>query len=161
MVRLAHGDRSAFDLIYAGLYPALLTFVRNALSRPADAEDLVQRTLLKIFARISDFDTARDGVAWAFGIAMYEVRTLRRQIGRRRESALDSTDHCESGRSPEERAIDEQLLRALDVALEGLPSKDRAALLANAGDPAVSGATWRKRRQRALTKLRRLWDGQP
>lgn len=157
MVRLAHGDRRSFDAIYEGLCPALLVFTRRLVARPADAEDLVQRTLLKVFARISDFDTARDGVAWAFGIAMFEVRTLRRQTERRRESPLDSLDPSDTQRTPEQQTIDEQLLRALGDVLVDLPADDRAALLSAGGDPSVSGAAWRKRRQRALTRLRRLW----
>src|SRR5580765_7819350 len=87
MVRLAKGDRSAFDAVFVGLWSEILSFVRHALPGDLDAEDLAQQTLLKIFFRISDFDVTRDGAAWAFGIAMYEVRTLRRQRQRRREVA--------------------------------------------------------------------------
>src|ERR1043166_8333585 len=89
MVRLAEGDRGAFDVVFAGLWPDLLAFVRSAMSGHPDAEDLAQQTLLKIFFRISDFDTTRDGVAWAFGIAIYEVQTLRRTRGRRRGGGGD------------------------------------------------------------------------
>src|SRR5262249_1951892 len=79
MVRLAEGDRGAFDAVFAGLWPELLAFVRSAMPGHPDAEDLAQQTLLKIFFRISELDTTRDGVAWAFGIAIFEVRTLRRK----------------------------------------------------------------------------------
>src|SRR5579859_2507481 len=90
MVRLAEGDRVAFDTVFAGLWPELLAFVRRAMPGHPDAEDLAQQTLLKIFFRISEFDTSRDGVAWAFGIAIYEVRTCRRTRQRRREVAADA-----------------------------------------------------------------------
>jgi DNA-directed RNA polymerase specialized sigma24 family protein len=54
-----------------------------------DSEDVAQRTLVNVFARISEFDIRRDGVSWVFGIASYEVKTLCRQLQRRRESSTD------------------------------------------------------------------------
>ena len=102
MVRLAEGDRGAFDAVFAGLWPELLVFVRSAMAGDPEAEDLAQQTLQKIFFRISEFDTSRDGVAWAFGIAIYEVRTLRRKRQRRKEVRADSVTATADGRpSPE------------------------------------------------------------
>ena len=104
MVRLAEGDRGAFDAVFAGLWPELLVFVRSAMAGDPEAEDLAQQTLQKIFFRISDFDTSRDGVAWAFGIAIYEVRTLRRKRQRRKEVSADSASVA-ADRSPSPEAL--------------------------------------------------------
>ncbi len=161
-MRLARGDRAAFPIVFDGLWPHLLAFVNRAVTGHPDAEDLAQRTLLKIFARMSDFDVTRDGVAWAFGIAAYEVKTLRRQIQRRRESTVEGTlDHAEDASpSPEEAAIRRDLRLALAEALGQLSSTDRAALLADGTDASSAGVTttaWRKRRQRALERLRMVW----
>lgn len=118
MVRLAEGDRGAFDAVFAGLWPELLAFVRGAMAGHPDAEDLAQRTLLKIFFRISEFDTSRDGVAWAFGIAIYEVRTLRRTRQRRREVSADAAIAGVDGRpSPEAMLLESDLRRALAESL--------------------------------------------
>src|SRR5262252_4847326 len=114
MVRLAEGDRAAFDAVFAGLWPELLAFVRRALPGHPDAEDLAQQALLKIFFRISDFDTSRDGVAWAVGIATYEVLTLRRKRQRRREVSAEPEVHAvDTGASPERLLIETDLRRAL------------------------------------------------
>jgi RNA polymerase sigma factor (sigma-70 family) len=159
IVRLADGDREAFDAVFSGLWSDLLSFVRHAMPGDPDAEDLAQQTLLKIFFRISDFDTSRDGVAWAFGIAMYEVRTLRRKRGRRREVVADAAPTAiDTAPSPEGLLIDTDLTRALAAALGGLTDADRAVLSQDAGPPLlVSTAAWRKRRQRALDRLRAIW----
>lgn len=119
MVRLAAGDRGAFDIVFDGLWPSVLAFVRRAMPGHADSEDAAQRTLLNVFARISEFDTRRDGVSWVFGIATYEIRTLRRQVQRRREtSAGDSLDDVPlSTVSAEESMIREDLRAALADAL--------------------------------------------
>ncbi len=159
MVRLADGDRSAFDIVFAGLWNELLAFVRHAMPGHPDAEDLAQQTLLKLFFRISDFDTSRDGVAWAFGIAIYEVRTLRRQRQRRREVATESAaNRRDAASSPEALAIETDLHRALTVILGELSDADRSLLLTDGGPPEqLSPAAWRKRRQRAVGRLRAIW----
>lgn len=159
MVRLAEGDRGAFDAVFAGLWPELLAFVRGAMCGDPDAEDLAQKTLLKIFFRISEFDTGRDGVAWAFGIAIYELRTLRRTRQRRREVSADSALPAPDRRpTPEAMAIENDLRRALAESIGELTDADRAVLLpADGGDATVSPAAWRKRRQRALERLRSVW----
>lgn len=159
MVRLAEGDRGAFDVVFAGLWPELLRFVRSAMAGHTDAEDLAQQTLLKIFFRISEFDTSRDGVAWAFGIAIYEVRTLRRRRQRRREVSGETAGLAQDGRpSPEALLIEADLRRALAASLGELTDADRAALLPeeDVATRASPGAL-RKRRQRALARLRSVW----
>lgn len=159
MVRLAEGDRGAFDAVFAGLWPELLAFVRSAMPGDPEAEDLAQQALQKIFFRISDFDTSRDGVTWAFGIAIYEVRTLRRKRQRRKEVNADSVTTAADRRpSPEALLIETDLRRALTDSLGELTDTDRAVLLP--GDTAVADvapAAWRKRRQRALDRLRTVW----
>jgi RNA polymerase sigma-70 factor (ECF subfamily) len=129
------------------------------LAGRADAEDLAQQTLLKIFFRISEFNTSRDGVAWAFGIAIYEVRTLRRKRQRRREIAADAVGRIADRRpSPEAVLIETDLRRALAESLGELSDADRAVLLPEGPvEITVSAAAWRKRRQRALARLRSVW----
>lgn len=157
MVRLADGDRGAFATVFEGLWPDLRRFTSRALLAHPDAEDVAQQALLKVFARISDFDTARDGVAWAFGIAAFEVRTLRRKLARRREMAADlALGEMATGQTPEEVVIDRDVRMALLEVLGELSEADRQALLGNSAS-GVSPAAWRKRRQRALERLRGLW----
>ncbi len=158
MVRLALGHRDAFAVVFEGLWPHLLRFVTRAMNGHPDAEDVAQQTLLKIFARVSDFDVDRDAVAWAFGIAGYEVKTLRRQLQRRRE-APQTPELPSRAPTPEEAAIDRDLRDPLAEALGELSHADRTALLddRSALGSAISPVAWRKRRQRALERLRTIW----
>lgn len=87
MVRFAEGDRSAIDVLVAELWPVLLDFARRGLQSDHDAEDVAQEVFVRICSRIVEFDRARDGLSWAFGIAGYEVLTLRRKRQRRRETS--------------------------------------------------------------------------
>lgn len=163
MVRLAAGDRGAFDIVFDGLWPSVLAFVRRAMPGDADGEDVAQRTLLSVFARISEFDGEREGVSWVFGVASYEVKTRRRQVQRRREiHADDSLEGVPvSTASVEDLVIRADLQAALAEALSDLSEADRDALLQHHDAlpaPGVTPAAMRKRRQRALDRLRAIWS---
>src|SRR5262245_3024738 len=161
MVRLAEGDRSAFDPLIDALWPVILAFAQRAVGRGADAEDVAQEVFFRICSRIADFDRTRDALSWAFGIASYEVMTHRKRIQRRREVHDGSALAREPDRvaSPEQRLFDAEIAGALDEALAALSAPDRAAL--GLGGPEstarVSAPALRKRRQRALARLRLIW----
>jgi len=137
--------------------------VRGLASRclPAgEAEDAAQESLLRIFFRASEFDPKRDALAWVLGIAAWQVRTHRTRARRRREEALPLAEDPEHpARSPEADAQARELAAEVDRALAELSPSDAATLLAYArGEkPDVPGATFRKRVERALERLRSRW----
>ena len=159
MVQFADGDRAAFQPLFDALWPILLSFASRTLEPLADAEDAAQQAMLKVFSRIADFDRSRDGVSWALGIAGYEVMTARKQRGRRRESGSAALDRLQQeGADVEEVAITDQLRQAVLDLVGELPERDRAALAyAFTGDPGPTDETSRKRRFRALDRLRAAW----
>jgi RNA polymerase sigma-70 factor (ECF subfamily) len=161
MVRLSDGDRSAMDLLVDELWPVILSFAERALRHEQDAEDVAQEVFLRICSRISDFDRNRDGLSWAFGIASYEVMTHRRRQSRRRETLDDAElrSRADPVGSQEEAAIGQELAEALRQAVGSLSEEDRSDLgfvgVPVSIDP--PSATLRKRRQRALDRLRTIW----
>ncbi len=159
MVRLATGDREAFGTVFDGLWIPLRAFAMRVTGNHPESEDIAQRTLLKVFSRISDFDTSRDGVAWAFGIATFELKTFRKQTQRRKEHPeIDPGQVATSVSTPEQSAIDAQLQAALVEVLGELRPSDREALMPEGRGSTPLNATWRKRRQRALVRLREIWS---
>lgn len=114
---------------------------------------MAQEVFVRLSARISDFDRERDGLSWAFGIAAYEIMTLRRRRQRRRE---------ESGASGLERQADTATSQE-----EAVVKHELGAALGWLDEPATrlaSEVATRKRRQRALDHLRTAWrriHGQP
>jgi RNA polymerase sigma-70 factor (ECF subfamily) len=160
IIRLAEGDRSVMPALVKELWPVLLDFARRALPQAQDAEDVAQEVFLKLCARIADFDAQRDGVSWAFGIASYEVLTLRRKTLRRREAFAEAelAQRADSRPSQEEEALRVELEEALTHALGQISEADRVSLGWCLADPVPAiGAAARKRRQRALERLRTLW----
>src|SRR5262249_15628574 len=114
MVRLADGDRAAFEPLYEALWPVVRGFALRVLAGPEDAEDAAQRAMMAVFARASEFDSERDALSWILGITAYECRTSRQRGRRRREchdmDALDGVVATDA--SPEETAIARDLIAA-------------------------------------------------
>jgi len=156
MQRLALGDRAAFHPVFETLWPILRRFAARHL--PAqEAEDAAQEALLKIFHRAAAFDPERSALAWAFGIAAYEVRTVRKRRLRRREAPeAAAAGHPDPGSDPEESAIVRDLETLLRETLGALRPEDAETLrlYARGERAAIAAATFRKRVERALRRLR-------
>jgi RNA polymerase sigma factor (sigma-70 family) len=158
LARLADGDRDAFGPAFARLWPRVRGFAGRVLKSEDDADDAAQRAMLAVFSRASEYDRERDGLAWSLGVTWWECRTLLRAATRRREVTLDHDDRIGEAPSPEEALLDAELRDALLDVLGELSALDRHALgLDELGEP-VAKATLRKRRQRALARLRNTWS---
>jgi RNA polymerase sigma-70 factor, ECF subfamily len=164
MARLAEGDRSVFSQVFERLWHPTLRLCKRLLRHDADAADAAQEAMQKILERApGDYDRARAALPWALAIAAWECRTILRRRGRRRETAeTESADLNAS--DPEVALLQRDLERAALEALGVLSESDRETLVGTfweeAGSASVrgaalaSGAAVRKRRQRALARLR-------
>ncbi len=159
LTALARGERAAFDAVFRRLWPLLRGFAGRCL--PAgEAEDAAQEALLRVFSRASEFDARRDALSWVLGVAAWQIRTHRARSRRRREEGLEAApEPADIAPSPEAAALARDLEAALETALRQLAPSDAATLLAFARGqrPEVPGATFRKRVQRALGRLRTRW----
>ncbi len=159
MARLADGERSAFQPVYEAIWPLVRRFADRSLAGSADAEDVAQEALLKVFARASEFDRERDALSWALGIVAYECRTFRRRAARQRENSA-SAEPTAAARNPEESLVERELEAAALEVLGTLRPQDVDTILIatrEAERPAISAATFRKRLQRATARLRVAW----
>jgi RNA polymerase sigma-70 factor (ECF subfamily) len=160
MARLALGDRAAFDVVFATLRPVVEHFSRRMLGPGADAADAAQQAMLKLFEQASDYERGRDAAAWALAICAWECRTVRTRRVRRREVGIAEAGEPPDERDPERATIGKQLESAAREILGQLSEADRETLLATiAGERGaeVSVATFRKRRERAVARLRQAW----
>jgi RNA polymerase sigma-70 factor (ECF subfamily) len=159
LVRLSEGDRSAIEPAFHLLWPIVGRFSARALGGAIEGEDAAQQTIVKVFAQVASFDRSRDGVAWVLAIASYECRTLRRRAQRRREQAIDAAAGLETGDgTPEALAVQRDLEAAARDMLGAMREDDVRAILTAIDESRPSGdATFRKRLQRALGRLRLAW----
>jgi RNA polymerase sigma-70 factor (ECF subfamily) len=158
MCRLAEGDRSAFHLVFSRAYPLLAQFASRMLGDGPEAEDAAQQALLKIFLRAAEFDGERDALTWMFVFTAYECRTALKSRARRSEES-DLPDLADE-ETPESALARRELYAAASEALGALSAEDVATLeSAWCGGlrPPIAAATFRKRVQRALERLRAAW----
>ncbi len=161
MVRLADGDRSAFDPMFDALWPSVRRFAERALGSSADAEDAAQAALLKVFERAGDFDSERDAMSWIFGVVAHECRHARQRRARRREAqGTADLDETAANDDTERAAVARDLESALHEAIGALGADDRQTLAAvlDGRRPDVPEATFRKRVERAMKRLRVAWS---
>lgn len=163
MLRLADGDRSAFDEVYGVVAPRVDGLCRRLLGPGPDAEDAAQQALMQVFARVSSYDPQRGpALPWVLGIAAWEARSVRRRLARRREDPLPERPLASLGPDPEGCAVQRSLDQALMQVVEGMSPMDRQTVLVmleHQQRPPVAASTYRKRVQRALARLKIAFGG--
>lgn len=160
MSRLADGDRSVFRAVFEQLWPPTLRLCASMLKNDADAADAAQQAMTKILERASDYDPARPALPWALAIAAWECKTILRKRVRRREAPEDQAPELGSS-DTEQEVASRQLVNLALATIEHLSEVDRSVLEATFLDEAtrmMTGATVRKRRERAIVRLRAAFE---
>ena len=139
MLSALAGDAAAYRALLTALSPHLRAYYARRLGRSADAEDLVQETLIAIHARRATYDTAQPFTAWLHAIARYKLIDHYRRAKVRRTLPLEEADavFAEEEAEASDAARDvEKLLAALPesrrrlvrhVKIEGLSTAETAA----------------------------------
>jgi RNA polymerase sigma-70 factor (ECF subfamily) len=155
VARLADGDRSAFAPVFRRLWTPTLRLCRSMLRNEADAADAAQTAMEKILTLSSRYDRNRPALPWALGIAAWECRTITRRRKRRREVADEVVEQSFAG-GGEDEIVQRDLVQVALEAIGELSEADRETVIATFWDEAASvrGATLRKRRERAMVRLR-------
>jgi RNA polymerase sigma-70 factor (ECF subfamily) len=156
MARLADGERAVFTRVFELLWSPIHRLCTSLLKNEADAADAAQEAMQKILERApADYDRARAAMPWALALAGWECKTIARKRGRRREADEEPGDMRASS-DAEEALIQRDLTAAALAALGELSEVDRETLVATFWEEAAStsGATLRKRRARAIDRLR-------
>jgi len=123
MLRGLAGDAAA----HARLLGALAGHLRAYFARrgaEADAEDLVQETLLAIHLKRDSYDTGQPFTPWAYAVARYKLLDHYRRQGVRRAVPLEDAGVLLASENPEEGAV----RRDLDRLLGELAPRQRALL---------------------------------
>jgi RNA polymerase sigma-70 factor (ECF subfamily) len=155
MTAAADGDRTAVEPLFQVLWPMSVDYATKLVGDRALAEDCVQDALVKLFAQVDQFDRERDGTAWALALVTWQARTIRKQRERRREDDVAANPSYEMDADPIFRT-------AIDEVLASMPARDRDVILASIVDDdalrdTLAPATFRKRLERALSRLRLSW----
>jgi RNA polymerase sigma-70 factor (ECF subfamily) len=99
-------------------------FLKRLGADAADAEDLVQETLLAVHLKRATYDPRFEFNPWVFAIARYKLIDRYRRRGGRISVPIDSLDELLAGENPEEGAVRSDVSRLL----ARLPERQRALM---------------------------------
>jgi RNA polymerase sigma-70 factor (ECF subfamily) len=92
MLAALSGDAASYRALLAELTPHLRAFFKRRLGNAADAEDLVQETLIAIHTKRATYDTAMPFTAWLHAVARYKLIDHFRRAKVRRTLPLEEAD---------------------------------------------------------------------
>ncbi|MCC5969792.1 MAG: RNA polymerase sigma factor [Pararhodobacter sp.] len=126
--RYAGGDAAAARVLLARLSPSVLRLARRLLDDPAEAEDVTQEAMLRLWQIAPEWQAgAARPSTWLYRVA-FNLATDR--LRRRRSVALDAEGEPEH---PAPAVLDALIAaeraRALDQALATLPERQRVAVV--------------------------------
>ena len=171
MERYAQGEDSVFEALYRLMTPRLYRFCLRLTTGQAEADDLLQETLLRVHRARATYLAGSNALHWAFAISR-SAHLDRLRYRRRRPEDLGATNDAAEhdgvaavdGRSPEAEVLARDLMRVVTAELGRMSEKNRVAyvLLKEEGlsvreAAAVLGTTApvvRQRAHRAYEQLR-------
>jgi RNA polymerase sigma-70 factor (ECF subfamily) len=128
MLAALDGDARAYRALLGDLRVRLLGYFRRRLGgAEAEADDLVQETLIAIHSRRETFDRAQALTPWVFAIARYKLIDHHRRGGRRLAVPLDDVI---ADLAVESGAAAADARRDVERALAALPERARQLLAA-------------------------------
>ncbi len=128
LVLYANGDPDAASELTARLVPRLLPFCNRMLRDLAEAEDIVQEAMLRLWKMAPDWvPGAAKPSTWVFRVAS---NLCTDRLRKRRGIGLDEiAEPVDEAPSAEERLLQAERLSALDHALDQLPERQRQAVV--------------------------------
>jgi len=159
MASAADGDRASIDPLFHALWPIVVDYARRLVGDATLAEDCAQDALVQLFAQLARYDRSRDALSWALTLTTWQCRTARKKLARRAECSDEPPATLVDGHViAEER----ELVRAALMTLATLAPRDIEVIVASLTDDdelrcSLEPATFRKRLERALSRLRLSW----
>lgn len=125
MLSALAGDGSAYARLLTELGALLRRYFERRLRDAAEAEDLVQETLLAVHSRRATYEPSRPFTAWAYAIARYKLIDHFRRRRARPTVPLDDNIHELFAPDDHEAAMASADLERL---MQGLPEGQRQAI---------------------------------
>jgi RNA polymerase sigma-70 factor, ECF subfamily len=127
LARVRAGEEAAFRALVARHCPRLIAVARRMLGGEAEAEDVAQETLVRLWRNRESLDVPADGLGgWLYRVTS---NLCLDRLRARRPSSEDGLDTLtvppEQGRDLEQR----QLAARVDQSLQQLPERQRLALV--------------------------------
>jgi RNA polymerase sigma-70 factor, ECF subfamily len=127
-------DHDEFCRGLADVQRTLYAYILRLLPNAADANDVLQETNLVLIRKQDEFRSGSDFLAWAVGIARYQVLAFRRDEGRDRLVFGDRLFDQLANRGAVKSGTLDVMFEALNLCREKLSEADRTMLESRYGD---------------------------
>jgi RNA polymerase sigma-70 factor (ECF subfamily) len=131
VARAKEGEVAACRALYRCHGPAIRRFLRDMLRDHALADDALQETFARAFARLDTLEDPSRLAGWLFAVARFVSLELRKERARRARNVVsgESFDDPPSALTPEREVLGREAATLVARALEQLSEERRAALL--------------------------------
>lgn len=131
LVRYANGDQDASRYLTLRLAPRILGYALRLLADRAEAEDVTQETMLRLWRIAPDWRPGEAQVStWAYRVVTNLCTDLRRARQRRPSVTIDDAPEIADGaQGVVASMIDADRMTALQLALDQLPDRQRQAVV--------------------------------
>lgn len=131
LVLYANGDASAARMLTGRLLPAVLGYATRLLGDRAEAEDVAQEAMIRLWRIAPDWRQGEAKVtSWLYRVVTNLCTDRQRARRRRASDALDDVpEPADDGPGVEARMLTAARLSALDAALATLPDRQRQAVV--------------------------------
>jgi RNA polymerase sigma-70 factor (ECF subfamily) len=143
MARIANGDEEALSELIKKYQGIVYGTIMKMLGDPVEAQDLAQQVFVRIYRAAAGYRATAQFKTWMFTIARNLVFNEHRRRSRAtlvmlhapenepnelgRSSNLELPDHAT--KTPEELALQREMIRAIDQAILALPEQQRLAIV--------------------------------
>lgn len=131
LVLYANGDRLAATALTRRLVPRVLGYAARLLADRAEAEDVTQEAMLRLWKIAPDWRSGEAQVStWLYRVVTNLVTDRQRARQRRAATPLDDAPEvADEGRGAVAGMIEADRMAALDAALAQLPDRQRQAVV--------------------------------
>ena len=136
MKKVQEGNNDAFSEIFTRYHNPLHSLFTRILHDPNEADDMVQKTFLRLFKSRNSYDTSSNGFkTWFFTMAnnllLTKIKRQNRKIYYFSPEFLESFSYKNDGieSSLEQKVIDNELILILEKSIDKLKNKYRLPLL--------------------------------
>ena len=127
--RARAGDLEAFDELMRLHEKQVLTTALRLLGNMEDAQDAAQETFLRLYRSLKRLPDIQDIRSWLYRVTVNICNDVYRQRRRRRTEPLSGPEPVSAQLDPEKAWSQEERGRLVEMALETLPEKERAAVV--------------------------------
>jgi RNA polymerase sigma-70 factor (ECF subfamily) len=140
MLRVKDGDREAFEALVEKYKQPVMNMIFRTLPDAIEAEDLAQHVFIQVYKSAHRYQVTAKFSTWIFTIARNLCLNEIRRRSRHPAESLDATASDNEDQpavqyadaktfSPPDALIQGELEEKIEAALQGLPEKQRTALL--------------------------------